>query len=164
MAPTEANHGSGDINRQSSPPDQHQPATQQTEQYPTSISLPQTPETAQRAFGLNDSDHPGIEVDNTPTDLANGAPSPPGPHIRLFDSPPRPESRLTPPQSPASGLGSIPARRARTATWFHDQGVGLGLTSYPPGTPGAAGDHAAPAPEGEDAPTCGGGQMSSGKE
>lgn len=87
----EANHGSGNKAGQPSPLEQHQPATQQTDQYPNSISLPQTPETAERVSGWKDSDHPGIEVGNMLADLANGAPSPPGPHIQVLDSPPRRE-------------------------------------------------------------------------
>ena len=93
MAPTETNHGSGDVSGRASPLERHQPATQQTEPYPDSISLPQTPETAQRAFVLNDSDHPGIDVDNTePVNLADGAPGQQGPHIPFMHSPPRPEA------------------------------------------------------------------------
>jgi hypothetical protein len=90
MAPIETNHGSGDVGARPNPPEQHQPAAQEAEQYPGSISLPQTPETAQRAVVLNDSDHPGIGIDNTAlADFANGAP---GPHIPFMYSPPRPEA------------------------------------------------------------------------
>ena len=91
MAAIEVNHRPGDVGGRPNPPEQHRPAAQQMEQYPDSISLPQTPETAQRAFGLNDNDHPGIDVDNTLADLANGVRGPPAPHIRFMDSPPRPE-------------------------------------------------------------------------
>lgn len=76
---------------QPNPSEQHQPATQQTEQYSGSIPLPQTPETAMRAVELNDNDHPGAELDNSAADLADGAPAPPSPHIPFPYSPPRSE-------------------------------------------------------------------------
>ncbi|KAH6854864.1 hypothetical protein B0I37DRAFT_410915 [Chaetomium sp. MPI-CAGE-AT-0009] len=139
MASAETNHGSGDVGAQPSSLEQHGPPAQQTEHAPDSISLPQTPDTAQRARGLTDNDRAGADVGSLVTaDLADGTRAAPAPWVSFPNSPPRPDARLTP-SPPPTGLQPT-HWGSRTTTWLQGQGppIGLGLMLYPPAGDGAA--------------------------
>ncbi|KAK3298603.1 uncharacterized protein B0H64DRAFT_439050 [Chaetomium fimeti] len=139
MAPAKTNHGSGDVGGQPSAPEQHgPPATQQTEHDYDSISLPQTPDTAQRARGLTDHDHPDTDIssgiwpaadlaaaDDTPTAAAA---SPLVPFLVSPNSPPRRDARLTPSPPPRATTGPLPPTHwgPQTTAWLQVQDAPIG--------------------------------------